>query len=201
MSTCGCCCSSRICGELGCSSDRSFRYMRWMLNTGVAGVLVAQLVQQGGGAPGARAGRAHQHQGQRLVGRQGLGVGGNGAHRQVLGTADVAGGVLGRLADVQHHGLLVVHQAHRLADPHAAAAAAQLRPGQRQARAQGQQDQPPVLRKKFHPWAPNRKSADFRFGAKCPLPRQGCGRVGAFLESRAFFTPADHVQARSAAPR
>ena len=34
MSTCGCCCSSRICGEFGCSSDRSFRYMRWIWNTG-----------------------------------------------------------------------------------------------------------------------------------------------------------------------
>src|SRR3990167_1844598 len=35
MSTCGCCCSSRICGEFGCSSDRSLRYMRWIWNTGV----------------------------------------------------------------------------------------------------------------------------------------------------------------------
>src|SRR2546423_11028819 len=34
MSTCGCACSSRIAGEFGCSSDRSFRYRRWIWNTG-----------------------------------------------------------------------------------------------------------------------------------------------------------------------
>src|SRR3954468_21545102 len=35
MSTWGCVCSSRICGEFGCSSDMSFRYRRWIWNTGV----------------------------------------------------------------------------------------------------------------------------------------------------------------------
>src|SRR5690606_38125358 len=35
MSTCGWACSSRIFGEFGYSSDRSFRYMRWIWNTGV----------------------------------------------------------------------------------------------------------------------------------------------------------------------
>jgi hypothetical protein len=46
MSTCGCCCSSRICGELGCSSDRSFRYMRWIWNTGVLSAMVSRVEKQ-----------------------------------------------------------------------------------------------------------------------------------------------------------
>ena len=62
---------------------------------------------------GARAGGAHHHQRQRLVRRQRLGAF-ELAQRHVARAGGVAGGVLGRLADVDQHRLLAVDQAHRL---------------------------------------------------------------------------------------
>src|ERR1017187_4334366 len=38
ISTCGEPCSSSTCGEFGCSSDRSLRYIRWIWNKGALGV-------------------------------------------------------------------------------------------------------------------------------------------------------------------
>src|SRR5664280_2492149 len=97
ISTCGEPCSSSTCGEFGCSSDRSFRYIRWIWNKGAFGVSSAMRKSRGGrgAAPSAARRSPAIVPGRRLsrAGKQRLEPAGPIERHQLFAAGD------GRLAD------------------------------------------------------------------------------------------------------
>src|SRR5664280_23087 len=115
ISTCGWPCSSRTCGAFGCSSDKSFRYMRWIMKVGVFCVSSAMRSSRenedaspGGDATGSPA----AWPGRRLcrAGEQRLEAAGAIERDQLVAAADM------RVADEDlRHGVAMRQLDHRLA--------------------------------------------------------------------------------------